>query len=88
MTTISVRPHSAAQHRPTATSVETLHGKLARLLERQTGSEGRNETAIPALKLYRFSHPTEPAHFLQEPAVYVVVQGRKHVTITTDEPCT
>ncbi len=51
------------------------------LLERRTGSDGRHETAIPELKLYRFSHPTEPAPVLQEPAVYVVVQGRKQVTV-------
>jgi len=81
MTTISGRLSSAAQHTRDATLAETLRGELARHLERRTGSEGRNETAIPELKLSRFSRPTEPAHFLQEPAVYVVVQGRKHVTV-------
>jgi AraC-like DNA-binding protein len=40
-----------------------------------------HDTAIPQLKLYRFSHPTESAPVLQEPAVYVVVQGRKQVTL-------
>ncbi|HEX8360046.1 MAG TPA: AraC family transcriptional regulator [Longimicrobium sp.] len=57
---------------------------LAELVERlggRTGSDGRHETAIPSLTLYRFSHPTEPAPVLQEPAVYVVVQGRKQVTV-------
>jgi len=58
-----------------------VQGELVRLLERRTGIDGRHETAIPELKLYRFSQPTEPAHVLQEPAVYVVVQGRKHVTV-------
>jgi AraC-like DNA-binding protein len=33
------------------------------------------------LKLYRFSHPSEPIHVVQEPAVFVVVQGRKQVTL-------
>ncbi len=33
------------------------------------------------LKLYRFSHPTEPLQVLQEAAAYVVVQGRKQVTV-------
>jgi AraC-like DNA-binding protein len=60
---------------------EALRGELARLLDRRTGSDGMHATAIPALKLYRFSHPTEPAHTLQEPAVYVVVQGRKQVML-------
>jgi AraC-like DNA-binding protein len=61
--------------------VEALQRELVGLLERRTGSDGRHETAIPQLKLYRYSHPTEPAHVLQEPAVYVVVQGRKQVTL-------
>ena len=44
-------------------------------------TDGGHETVIPELKLYRFSNPTEPAHVLQQPAVYVVVQGRKQVTV-------
>jgi AraC-like DNA-binding protein len=59
----------------------TLQAELVRLLERRTGSDGRHETAIPELRLYRFSQPTEPTYVLQEPAVYVVVQGRKQVTV-------
>jgi AraC-like DNA-binding protein len=61
--------------------METLRRELAALLERRTDSDGMHETSIPALKLYRFSHPTEPAHAMQEAAVYVVVQGRKQVTL-------
>ena len=60
---------------------EALRRELATLLERRTRSEGRNETAIPELKLYRYSQPTESANILMEPAVYVVVQGRKEVTV-------
>jgi AraC-like DNA-binding protein len=55
--------------------------ELVALLRRRTGSEGQNETAIPALKFYRYSQPTEPANVLMEPAVYVVLQGRKRVTV-------
>ena len=55
--------------------------ELARLIGARTNSDGRHETAIPQLKLYRFSQPTEPTHVLQEPAVYVVVQGRKQVIV-------
>lgn len=51
------------------------------MLHRRTGTEGRNETAVSQLKLYRYSQPTEPANILMEPAVYVVVQGRKRVTV-------
>ena len=66
---------------PESTYEETLQAELVELLERRTGSDGRHETAIPALRLYRFSGPTEPTYVLQEPAVYVVVQGRKQVTV-------
>jgi AraC-like DNA-binding protein len=44
-------------------------------------TDGEHATAIPQLTLWRFSHPTEPAHVAQQPAVYVVVQGRKQVTL-------
>ena len=46
-----------------------------------TGTDGAHETSIPQLTLWRFSNPTEPAHVVMQPAVYVVVQGRKHVTV-------
>src|SRR5687767_7688380 len=72
---------TAAELDPQAVRMEALRSELVAVLERRTGSDGGHETAIPELKLYRFSQPTEPAHFLQEPAVYVVVQGRKQVTL-------
>ena len=55
--------------------------ELANLLQRQTTTEGRNETPIPQLKLYRYSQPTESANVFMEPGVYVVAQGRKRVTV-------
>jgi hypothetical protein len=61
--------------------LEASWGELVELLERRTTSDGRHETAIPQLRPYRFSHPTEPAAVLQEAAVYVVVQGRKQVSV-------
>jgi AraC-like DNA-binding protein len=75
------RSGSAAELDPEAIRVEALRGELVRLLDRRTGSDGMHETAIPELKLYRFSRPTDPLHVLYEPAVFVVVQGRKHVTL-------
>ena len=62
-------------------NVEALCASLATLLERRTGTDGGHETAIPALTLWRFSNPTESAQVIQQPAVYVVVQGRKQVTV-------
>lgn len=72
---------SCARPDPETVRLEALRGELAGILDRRTDADGGHETEIPALKLWRFSHPTEPAHALQEPAVYVVVQGRKQVTL-------
>ena len=71
---------SALAAQPTA-RVATLCAELSRLLDRRTGSDGGHETNIPELKFWRFSNPTEPAPVIQQPAVYVVVQGRKQVTV-------
>ncbi len=51
------------------------------LIEGHTKTEGRNDTAIPQLKLHRWSQPIESANIVMEPAVYVVVQGRKLVRV-------
>ena len=61
--------------------VPALCQELARLLERRTTADGGHPTAIPELTFWRFSNPTLPTPALQQPAVYVVVQGRKQVTV-------
>ena len=61
---------------PEAIRVEALRAELAGLLERRTASDGRHETAIPQLKLYRYSHPTEPTY---------VLQGREALTPVFDD---
>ena len=68
-----------SESRADAARKEMLRRELAQLLERRTGVDGMAGTALPALKLYRFSTPTELAPVVQEPAVYVVVQGKKEV---------
>jgi AraC-like DNA-binding protein len=78
------RHGSVAELDPEAIPVEALRGELSRLLERRTGADGMHETAIPELKLYRYSRPTDPLHVLYEPALMVVVQGRKHVTLGSE----
>ena len=66
---------------PFAERRAALCAELAALLGRRTGSDGGHETAIQALTLWRFSHPTALTPGMQQPAVYVVVQGRKHVEV-------
>jgi AraC-like DNA-binding protein len=81
MTLDAGRSGSAAKLDPETSRLEALRGELVELLDPRTGSDGTHETAIPGLKFHRSSHATEPAHFLYAPAVYVVVQGRKQVTL-------
>ncbi|HEX6370857.1 MAG TPA: AraC family transcriptional regulator [Longimicrobium sp.] len=81
MTRIPEHPEVGGQRDREAARVEALREELLKLLNRWTSSDGKHETAIGALKLYRFSQPTEPTHLLQEPAVYVVLRGRKEVIL-------
>jgi len=80
-TTFNRGRSNSAERSEEAVLGEALRRELVKLLDRRTNSEGLNETAIPELKFYRYSQPTESANILMEPAVYVVVQGRKRVTV-------
>lgn len=64
-----------------ATRVQALCAELAQLIESRTPSDGGHNTAISGLQFYRFSNPTEATQVLQQPAIYVVVQGRKQVSV-------
>ncbi len=55
--------------------------ELAALIERHTATEGRTATPIPSLSLYRSATPAEPIHMVQEPALCVVAQGAKVLTL-------
>lgn len=54
---------------------------LADLIARYAASDGIHATPIPRLSLIRVSNPTEPIHALHEPALCIVVQGRKQVIL-------
>jgi AraC-like DNA-binding protein len=55
--------------------------KLAAAIERHTGADGVYDTAVPALRLSRFSTPTDLVALVYEPCVCVVVQGAKEVLL-------
>jgi len=56
--------------------------QLIELIEKYAGgADGVVETAVPRVKLFRFSSPTQPLHSLHEPAICLVVQGKKRVRI-------
>jgi AraC-like DNA-binding protein len=54
---------------------------LAALIERHAATEGKNATPIPLLSLYRSATPVDPIHMVQEPALCVVAQGAKVLTL-------
>jgi hypothetical protein len=54
---------------------------LADLIARYATADGTHATPIPRLSLLRISNPTEPIHALHEPALCIVVQGRKQVIL-------
>lgn len=55
--------------------------QLAALIGRLCPQDGIHRTVIPRLVLIRSSRPTEPLHALHEPALCIVVQGRKQVML-------
>lgn len=59
----------------------TEQNELAGLIARYATSDGIHATPIPRLSLIRVSNPTEPIHALHEPALCIVVQGRKQVIL-------
>ncbi|MFD2333566.1 AraC family transcriptional regulator N-terminal domain-containing protein [Cohnella sp. GCM10020058] len=58
--------------------------ELASLIERNTGSDGIFDTAIPLLRLIRSSKSTLPVHTIYEPAVVIVARGSKIVMLGSD----
>lgn len=55
--------------------------ELASLISRLAPTDGVHATAIPRLALIRAGQPTEPMHNVHEPALCIVVQGRKRVIL-------
>jgi AraC-like DNA-binding protein len=61
--------------------------ELAALVGRLVEADGVHETAIPRLALIRSCQPTEPLHVLHEPALCIIVQGRKQVMLGSQVYC-
>ncbi|MBV9124472.1 MAG: AraC family transcriptional regulator [Planctomycetes bacterium] len=57
---------------------------LASAIERQTLAEGAYETAVPALRLFRFSAPSDLVGVVYEPCLCVVAQGAKEVLLADE----
>ena len=54
---------------------------LAAAIERQTGADDVHGTAVPALRLSRFSAPSDLTALVYEPCLCVVAQGAKEVVL-------
>jgi AraC-like DNA-binding protein len=57
-----------------------LH-QLASVIERQTGTDGNHDTAVPGLALYRASSITDHDATVYQPCLCVVAQGAKEVVV-------
>ncbi len=58
--------------------------KLASAIERQTAADGAYDTAAPALRLSRFSAPSDLVAVVYEPCLCVVAQGAKEVLLADE----
>jgi AraC-like DNA-binding protein len=58
--------------------------KLASAIERHTGADGAYDTAVPALRLSRFSAPSDLVALVYEPSLCVVAQGAKEVLLADE----
>lgn len=59
---------------------------LVEMLDGYTLEKGNEPaTAYPPLTIYRFESPTELTSYIQEPAVCLIVQGRKRVVLGDEE---
>ena len=57
---------------------------LESIVERQTAADGAYDTAVPALRLSRFSAPSDLAALVYEPSLCVVAQGAKEVLLADE----
>ena len=56
--------------------------KLLTFIEEQKLEEGINQTIIPSLRIFKSSNVTQILHTVYEPSLFVIVQGRKIVSIS------
>lgn len=61
----------------------TTLANFVSLIARQTTSDGTFDTALPGVKLIRWSMPSEPMPVIYEPTVCLVAQGRKRANVGT-----
>ena len=59
-------------------------GELKGCIERFTGRDGGHPTAIAPLSLFRASAPSEPVQAVYEPALVIVAQGCKRVSLADE----
>ena len=59
--------------------------RLAAAITRQAPADGAYETAVPTLKLSRFSAPSDLTALVYEPSLCVVAQGAKEVLLADEE---
>ncbi|WP_282937331.1 AraC family transcriptional regulator [Paenibacillus sp. RC67] len=67
-----------------AESIYKQQDELAKLIDRYSGQEGVNATAIPSLFFIRRSNVTGPKHSVYKPSLCIIVQGAKEVWLAQE----
>src|SRR5262245_36871680 len=70
--------------RPLGETASNQRSELAGLIERYIDADGIHATAIPRLFLIRSSQLTEPTPAVYDPALCLVVHGRKQVMLADE----
>ena len=65
----------------------TEPANLASAVERQTTVDGAYDTAVPALRLSRFSAPSDLVALVYEPSLCVVAQSAKAILLAVRHSC-
>src|SRR5215475_13747049 len=81
--TLSIATSKNGFH-PSGNLERNQRSELARLIERNMGADGIHPTAISRLFLIRRSQPTDPCPTVYDPALCIVVQGRKQVMLADE----
>lgn len=62
----------------------SLQNELAAYIEKYTGTDGTHATAIADLSFIRASNESEMIHSIHEPALCIVIQGRKLIMLAQE----
>ncbi len=79
---MSINKTKAASSSPETAEIRSL---IVNEFAQSHANDGALETAIPGVRICRYSAPTEPKSLFYEPSIWVVLQGTKRVVLGEEE---